>query len=80
MTARATTSGAPSDATASEFGTYSSPPCFMHELDPAFLGFASTDDEGLPGPQSQNPERTAARGEPEMPAAPCGPRAARSAE
>jgi hypothetical protein len=25
-------------------GSYASPPCFMHELDPAYLGFLSTDE------------------------------------
>lgn len=30
-----------------DFGAYSSPPCFLHELDPSFLGLA---DAPAPGP------------------------------
>lgn len=30
------------------FGTYSSPPCFLHELDPDFLGVAAN-----PGPRQE---------------------------
>ncbi len=30
-----------------DFGAYSSPPCFLHELDPSFLGLA---DAPPPGP------------------------------
>jgi 5-formyltetrahydrofolate cyclo-ligase len=37
----------PSDASercVTEYGAYSSPPCFMHELDPSFLGLAADRD------------------------------------
>jgi 5-formyltetrahydrofolate cyclo-ligase len=35
---------APPDRSEAEYGTYSSPPCFLHELDPGFPGFAADRD------------------------------------
>lgn len=47
-------SGSPDDD-AGAFGAYSSPPCFMHELDRDFLGLAP-DQEPLPCPLPQGAE------------------------
>ena len=41
-------------------GAYSSPPCFMHELDPAFLGVApDPEPSSEPRSGSEEPIRTA---------------------
>lgn len=60
----------PANADDLAFGTYSSPPCFLHELDPSYLG--------LTDPPVAEPQAKAAGGAGQAPddaAMPDGPRA-----